>query len=85
MDGGSMVIASRKHGSQKQSRAEKSEAIRQAIFFTAAKVVGEDGYADASISKITSQANVSTAGSTIISNRGRTFSSNFCRISDSSC
>ena len=53
-----MAVASKKRGAPKQTRAEKSEAIRQAIFFAAAKVVGEDGYADASISKITAQAHV---------------------------
>ena len=41
-----------------KNRAETSEAIRQAIFLAAARVVGRHGYADASISKITALAKV---------------------------
>lgn len=40
------------------SRVEKSEAIRRALFLAAAKVVGEHGYADASIARITELAEV---------------------------
>ena len=40
------------------TRAEKSEASRRAIFLAAARVVGEFGYADASISRITELASV---------------------------
>lgn len=43
---------------QRLSRADKSEAIRNALFGAAAKVVGQDGYADASITKITNAAKV---------------------------
>jgi AcrR family transcriptional regulator len=42
----------------RKNRAERSEAIRQAIFLAAARVVGKYGYADASISKITAAAKV---------------------------
>jgi AcrR family transcriptional regulator len=42
----------------RKNRAERSEAIRQAIFLAAARVVGRYGYADASISKITAAAKV---------------------------
>ncbi len=42
----------------RKNRAERSEAIRQALFLAAARVVGRYGYADASISKITQAANV---------------------------
>lgn len=40
------------------SRAEKSEAIRRALFLAAARVVGEHGYAEASIARITERAEV---------------------------
>jgi len=43
---------------RRKNRAETSEAIRQAIFLAAARVVGRHGYADASISKITALAKV---------------------------
>ncbi|GGC89459.1 hypothetical protein GCM10010994_54120 [Chelatococcus reniformis] len=42
----------------KKTRAETSEGIRRAIFLAAAAVVGKYGYADASISRITSVAKV---------------------------
>jgi AcrR family transcriptional regulator len=42
----------------KKTRAQKSEEIRTALFQAAAEVVGEFGYADASISKITQRANL---------------------------
>lgn len=42
----------------RKNRAERSEAIRHAIFLAAARVVGKHGYADASISKITAAAKV---------------------------
>ena len=42
----------------RQNRAERSEAIRQALFIAAARVVGRHGYADASIGKITAAAKV---------------------------
>lgn len=44
--------------SRRKNRAERSEEIRQAIFLAAARVVGRYGYADASISKITTAAKV---------------------------
>ena len=37
----------------RKNQAQKSEEIRTALFQAAAEVVGEFGYADASISKIT--------------------------------
>lgn len=40
------------------SREEKAEETRRALFRAAAKVVGDYGYADASISRITSEANI---------------------------
>jgi AcrR family transcriptional regulator len=42
----------------RKKRAERSEEIRKAIFLAAARVVGRHGYADASISKITTAAKV---------------------------
>jgi AcrR family transcriptional regulator len=42
----------------RQTRAERSETIRRALFHAAAEVVGEVGYADAPISRITARANV---------------------------
>lgn len=42
----------------RKNRAERSEFIRQSIFLAAARVVGKYGYADASISKITTAAKV---------------------------
>ncbi len=41
-----------------QTRAERSERTRDALFRAAAEVVGEVGYADASIAKITERAEV---------------------------
>jgi AcrR family transcriptional regulator len=40
------------------TRAQKSEAVRKALFKAAAEIVGEFGYANASISKITQRANL---------------------------
>lgn len=40
------------------SRAQKSEAIRRALFLAAARVVGDHGYAEASIARITERAEV---------------------------
>lgn len=40
------------------SRADKLEATRKALFAAAARVVGQDGYADASVAKITALADV---------------------------
>ena len=42
----------------RQSRAERSESTLRALFDAAAQVVGEVGYADASIARITARANV---------------------------
>ncbi len=42
----------------RRSRAEKSTEIREALFKAAAEIVGELGYAEASITRITSRANV---------------------------
>lgn len=42
----------------RQTRAERSETIRRALFRAAAEVVGEVGYADALVSRITGRANV---------------------------
>lgn len=42
----------------KKSRARKSEEVREALFQSAAEVVGEVGYAEASISRITQRANL---------------------------
>jgi AcrR family transcriptional regulator len=52
------VPISKKSRRPRKNRAERSEAIRQAIFLAAARVVGRYGYADASISKITATAKV---------------------------
>ncbi len=52
------VAIPRKSRRPRKNRAERSEAIRQAIFLAAARVVGRYGYADASISKITTTAKV---------------------------
>lgn len=40
------------------SREEKAEETRRALFRAAAKIVGKYGYADASISRITTEANI---------------------------
>jgi AcrR family transcriptional regulator len=45
-------------GRSRQTRAERSETIRRALFRAAAEVVGEVGYADAPVSRITGRANV---------------------------
>ncbi|MDA8248418.1 MAG: TetR/AcrR family transcriptional regulator [Rhodospirillales bacterium] len=42
----------------KLSRSERNEETRRRLFAAAAKVVGECGYADASVARITSEANV---------------------------
>ena len=42
----------------KKTRAQKSEEARTALFQAAAEIVGEFGYADASISRITQRANL---------------------------
>jgi AcrR family transcriptional regulator len=42
----------------RQTRAERSETIRRALFRAAAEIVGEVGYADAPVSRITGRANV---------------------------
>ena len=42
----------------KSTRVQRSEELRSALFQAAAEVVGECGYADASISKITQRANL---------------------------
>lgn len=42
----------------KRSRAEKSQMIRESLFAAAAKVVGEEGYANAKVATITAKANV---------------------------
>lgn len=42
----------------RQTRAERSEATRRALFRAAAEVVGEVGYGDALVSRITARANV---------------------------
>jgi AcrR family transcriptional regulator len=42
----------------KKTRAQKSEEVRAALFKAAAEIVGEFGYTDASISRITQRANV---------------------------
>ena len=42
----------------KLSRSERNEETRRRLFVAAAKVVGEYGYAEASISRITTEANV---------------------------
>jgi AcrR family transcriptional regulator len=52
------VAIPKKSRRPRKNRAERSEAIRQAIFLAAARVVGRYGYADASISKITAAAKV---------------------------
>ncbi len=43
---------------QKKTRAQKSEEARAALFQAAAEIVGEYGYVDASISRITQRANL---------------------------
>lgn len=43
---------------RKQTRAQKSEQMRASLFRAAASVVGKQGYADASVAKITAQAKV---------------------------
>lgn len=48
----------RSRGKPRQTRAERSESTLRALFDAAAQVVGEVGYADASIAKITSRAKV---------------------------
>ena len=42
----------------KKSRVQKSEEVREALFQAAAEVVGEYGYGEASISRITQRANL---------------------------
>lgn len=48
----------RTRGKRRRTRAERSESTLRALFQAAAEVVGEVGYADASIAKITSRAKV---------------------------
>ena len=48
----------RSRGKRRQTRAERSESMLRALFDAAAEVVGEVGYAEASIAKITSRAKV---------------------------
>lgn len=48
----------RNGGKRRQTRAERSERTLRELFQAAAEVVGEVGYADASIAKITSRAKV---------------------------
>lgn len=43
---------------RKLSRSERNEETRRRLFAAAAKVVGEYGYAEASVARITSEANV---------------------------
>ena len=45
----------------RKNQAQKSEEIRTALFQAAAEVVGEFGYADASISKITQKNGLQSA------------------------
>ncbi|HYD71141.1 TetR/AcrR family transcriptional regulator [Azospirillum sp.] len=45
-------------GVARKSRVQKSEEIREALFQAAAEVVGECGYAEASISRITQRADL---------------------------
>lgn len=45
-------------GTIKKTRAERSEAARDSLFQAAAEVVGEYGYIEASISRITQRANL---------------------------
>jgi AcrR family transcriptional regulator len=44
--------------SAKPSRAERSESVKRRLFLAAAKIVGRDGYAEASVAKITARAGV---------------------------
>lgn len=48
----------RGRGKRRQTRAERSESTLRALFQAAAEVVGEVGYAEASIARITSRAKV---------------------------
>ena len=48
----------RSKGNARKTRAQKSEEARTALFQAAAEIVGEFGYADASISRITQRANL---------------------------
>ncbi|HUF87292.1 MAG TPA: TetR/AcrR family transcriptional regulator [Thermohalobaculum sp.] len=48
----------RSKGRRRQTRAERSESTLRALFQAAAEVVGEVGYADASVARITSRAKV---------------------------
>jgi AcrR family transcriptional regulator len=57
--GGPEARADEARGSRRrQTRAERSESTLRALFAAAAEVVGEVGYADASIARITSRAGV---------------------------
>jgi len=50
--------ATRRRAKPKLTRAERNEAVRARLFAAAAKVVGRHGYADASVSRITTKAGV---------------------------
>ena len=43
---------------RKPSRAERNQAVRQRLFDAAARIVGERGYAEASVARITAEAGV---------------------------
>jgi AcrR family transcriptional regulator len=47
-----------KGGKTKPSRAERNEEVKRRLFFAAAKIVGRDGYAEASVARITAKAGV---------------------------
>jgi AcrR family transcriptional regulator len=49
---------SAKRGKAKPSRAERKEDVKRRIFLAAAKIVGRDGYAEASVARITAKAGV---------------------------
>lgn len=49
---------SAKRGRRKPSRAERKEDVKRRIFLAAAKIVGRDGYAEASVARITAKAGV---------------------------
>ena len=53
-----MSVSTRKKSSGRPTRAEKAQATRRALIEAAAHVVGEHGYAEASIARITQRANV---------------------------
>jgi len=50
--------AARPRGRKRQSRAERSEEVRKSVFAAAAVVIGERGYAEASISRIADLAGI---------------------------